>query len=399
MHEIFIETEEQRAILDTVRHFVDEEVRPRSAELDAQKNPEDGFSWEIIEAAHNIGIRTMTLSEEYGGLGTDSLTTSMVVEELAKGDLGISVVMAQTLKLAQIIGKALNDEQKARVLPEFAEDPRGCLAIGITEPDNASNYFLPYPSSFRTTAEKVDGGWVVNGMKHFISNGNVASFYLLFVQTQKGVGLAEGSTCFLLERGREGFTIGRVHDKMGERLANNAELVFQDCFIPDENVVGEVHKGFATLAEFFPQSNAYAGASILGVAEACYAKSEEWAKIRVQGGKPLIEHDGIRAQLAEMRMLMDASRSYIHRACYLADNQDQGWDKTLGALPKAMASQAAWKIATWTMEIHGGHGYMKEFGVEKLLRDATAFLHSDGVNRTLFLKASNFMYDMPDYGK
>ena len=399
MYEIFIETEEQRAILDTVRHFVDEEVRPRSAELDAQKNPEDGFSWEIIEAAHNICIRTMTLSEEYGGLGTDSLTTSMVVEELAKGDLGISVVMAQTLKLAQIMEKALNDQQKARVLPEFAEDPRGCLAIGITEPDNASNYFLPYPSSFRTTAEKVDGGWVVNGMKHFISNGNVASFYLLFVQTQKGVGLAEGSTCFLLERGREGFTIGRVHDKMGERLANNAELVFQDCFIPDENVVGEVHKGFATLAEFFPQSNAYAGASILGVAEACYAKSEEWAKIRVQGGKPLIEHDGIRAQLAEMRMLMDASRSYIHRACYLADNQDQGWDKTLGALPKAMASQAAWKIATWTMEIHGGHGYMKEFGVEKLLRDATAFLHSDGVNRTLFLKASNFMYDMPDYGK
>ena len=121
---------------------------------------------------------------------------------------------------------------------------------------------------------------------------------------------------------------------MGERLANNAELVFQDCFIPDENVVGEVHKGFQTLSEFFPQSNAYAGASVLGVAEACYSKAEEWAKIRVQGGKPLIEHDGIRAQLAEMRMLIDASRSYIHRACYLADNQDQGWDKTLGALPK-----------------------------------------------------------------
>lgn len=341
----------------------------------------------------------MTLSEEYGGLGTDSLTTSMVVEELAKGDLGISVVMAQTLKLAQIMEKALNEEQKSRVLPAFAEDPRGCLAIGITEPDNASNYFLPYPSSFRTTAEKTEGGWIVNGMKHFISNGNRSSFYLLFVQTQKGVGLAEGSTCFLLERDREGFSIGRVHDKMGERLANNAELVFQDCFIPDENVVGEVHRGFSTLAEFFPQSNAYAGASILGVAEACYAKSEEWAKIRVQGGKPLIEHDGIRAQLAEMRMLIDASRSYIQRACYLADNQDQGWDKTLGALPKAMASQAAWKIATWTLEIHGGHGYMKEFGVEKLLRDAAAFLHSDGVNRTLFLKAANFMYDVPDYSK
>ncbi|MEK7874885.1 MAG: acyl-CoA dehydrogenase family protein, partial [Pseudomonadota bacterium] len=110
------------------------------------------------------------------------------------------------------------------------------------------------------------------------------------------------------------------------------------------------------------------------------------------GGKPLIEHDGIRAQLAEMRMLIDASRSYIHRACWLADHQEHGWDRTLGALPKAMASQAAWKIATWCLEIHGGHGYMKEFGVEKLVRDAAAFLHSDGVNRTLFLKAANFMF-------
>ena len=397
MHEIFIQTEDQRAILETVKRFVDEEVRPRAAELDANTDPEESFSWEIIEAADALGIRTMTLSEDYGGLGTDSLTTAMVVEELAKGDLGISVVFAQTLKLAQIMEKALNEDQKARTLPAFVEDPRGCLAIGITEPDNASNYFLPHPTPFRTTAEETEGGWIVNGMKHFISNGNRSGHYLLFVQTEKGVGLAEGSTCFLLEREREGFSIGRVHDKMGERLANNAELVFQDCFIPDENVVGEAGKGFGTLAEFFPQSNAYAGASILGVAEACYAKAEEWSKIRVQGGKPLIEHGAIRAQLAEMRMLMDASRSYIHRACWLADHQDQGWDKTLGALPKAMASQAAWQIATWTMEIHGGHGYMKEFGVEKLVRDAAAFLHSDGVNRTLFLKAANFMFDPPDY--
>ena len=179
---------------------------------------------------------------------------------------------------------------------------------------------------------------------------------------------------------------------MGERLANNAELVFQDCFIPDDNVVGEAGKGFGVLAEFFPQSNAYAGASVLGVAVALHRKAIDWARLRVQGGKPLIEHDGIRAQLAEMRMLIDASRSYIHRACWLADHQEQGWDKTLGALPKAMASQAAWKIATWCLEIHGGHGYMKESGVEKLVRDAAAFLHSDGVNRTLFLKAANFMF-------
>jgi len=383
---------EQRAILDAVARFVAEEVRPRAAKLDADPDPAAGFSWEIVEVAHKVGIRTMTLSEKWGGLGTDSLTTAMVIEELAKGDIGVSVIFAQTLKIAQIMEKALNAEQQARVLPKFASDPRGMFAIGITEPDNASNYFLPHPTPFRTSAKKVDGGWVVNGMKHFISNGNRASFYLLFVQTEPGKPMAEGSTCFLLERGRPGFTIGRVHDKMGERLANNAELVFQDCFLPDANVVGEPGKGFGILGQFFPQSNAYAAATILGVAVALHHKAIEWAKLRVQGGKPLIEHDGIRAQLAEMRMLIDASRAYVHRAAWLADHQEHGWDRTLGALPKAMAAQAAWKIATWTMEIHGGHGYMKEFGVEKLVRDAAAFLHSDGVNRTLFLKAANFMF-------
>jgi alkylation response protein AidB-like acyl-CoA dehydrogenase len=392
MEQIFIMNEDQRAILETVARFVKEEVTPRAAALDADPDPANGYSFEIVEKAHDVGIRTMTLSDEWGGLGTDSLTTAMVIEELGKGDLGVSVIMAQTLKIAQIMQKALNEEQRARVLPKFAADPRGMLAIGITEPDNASNYFLPHPTPFRTTAEKTSGGWIVNGLKHFISNGNRASHYLLFVQTEKGKPMAEGSTCFLLERGQPGFTIGRVHDKMGERLANNAELVFQDCFMPDANVVGKVGNGFNVLAEFFPQSNAYAAASVLGVAGALHQKAIDWAKLRVQGGKPLIEHDGIRAQLAEMRMLIDASRSYIHRACWLADHQEHGWDRTLGALPKAMASQAAWKIATWCLEIHGGHGYMKEFGVEKLVRDAAAFLHSDGVNRTLFLKAANFMF-------
>src|ERR1035437_5942662 len=334
MENIFILNEHEPAILDTVARFVEEEVKPRAAALDANPDPENSYSWEIVERAHDVGIRTMTLDEKWGGLGTDSLTTCMVIEELGIGDIGVSVIRAQTLKIAQIMQKALNEEQQARVLPAFGKDPRGMLAIGITEPDTGSNYFLPYPTPFQTNGRKTNGGWIVNGMKHFISNGNRSSFYLLFVQTEKGKPLAEGSTCFLLERDRPGFSIGRVHDKMGERLANNAELIFQDCFIADENVVGKVGEGFDVLAKFFPQSNAYAGATILGVAVALYEKAVDWAKVRIQGGKPLIEHDGIRAQLAEMRMLIDASRSYIHRACWLADHQDRGWDKTLGVLPK-----------------------------------------------------------------
>lgn len=391
MEEIFIQTEEQRAILDSVRRFVEEEVTPRAADLDAQTNPEDGYSLEIVEAADALGLRTMTLSEEFGGMGVDSLTTAMVVEELGRGDLGISVVLAQTLKIAAIMEKALNDEQKQRTLVPFVEDPQAVLSICITEPENASNYIIPYSAAFNTKAVKTEGGWIANGMKHFISNSNQSRFFLVFMQTDPTKSMIEGSSCFLLERGHPGFTVGRVHDKMGERLANNSELFFTDCFIPDENLVGELNTGMTTLGEFFPSSNSYAAASILGVAVACYEKALSWAQTRIQGGKPLIEHDGIRSQIAEMKMLIDASRAYIHRAAWLADHQDEGWDKTLGALPKVMASQAAWKIATWTLEIHGGHGYMKEAGVEKLVRDAAAFLHSDGVNRTLLLRAANFM--------
>ncbi len=392
MNAVFAETDKQRAILETVRRFVREEVSPVAGELDRRQDPAACFSWEIVEKADAAGIRTMTLSEEWGGIGADSLTTAMVIEELAKGDVGVAVVLAQTLKLAQALQKTASPEQRQKYLPRFRDDPRYLLAIAITEPETGSNYFLPHKAPFHTKAEKTDGGWRINGMKHFISNGNRAALYLLFAQTDNKTGLADGSTCFLVERDTPGFSIGHVHDKMGERLANNAELIFDNCFVPDANVIGVPGEGFQVLAQFFPQSNAYAAATVLGVAVAAYERSLEWARTRVQGGKELIEHDGIRAQLAEMRMLNDVSRAYIHRAAWLSDNPEAGWDRILGALPKVFASQSAWKVLTWASEIHGGYGFMRDVGLEKLLRDAAAFLHSDGVNRTLLLKAANFMY-------
>ena len=392
MSEPFVIDEFQESVLDTVRRFNAEVIAPVAAELDAKEDPEDCFSWEIIEKADDFGIRTMTLSEDWGGIGADSLTTALVIEELGKADMGISVVMAQTLKIAQILQLALTEAQQEKFIPMFRDTSRGLLAIGITEPETASNYFVQHDAPFQTKAEKVDGGWKLDGMKHFISNGNRANVYLLFAQTEKGKSLAKGSTCFLLDRSLAGFTIGRVHDKMGERLANNAELHFQDCFVPDENVVGEVGRGFQVLVDFFPASNAYAAATVIGTATAVYERTVEWAKSRVQGGKPLIEHDGVRAQIAEMHMLLDIARTYVRKATWMADNRDKGWDPALAAFPKVFASQAAWKIATWASEIHGGYGFMRELGLEKLVRDTAAFLHSDGVNRTLLLKAAKMIF-------
>ena len=378
--------------VEIARKFVADVVSPASADLDRQVNPEDCFSWDIVEQGSERGLRTLTLMPEYGGAGADCLTTAMVVEELAKGDMGVSVVFAQTLKLIQSFQAAATDDQRARFLPALRDDPRALMAIGMTEPQTASNYIIPYqPAGFVTSATRKGHGWVINGRKRFISNGNRARLYLLFAQTNADKGLNEGSTCFIIERGTTGFTTGHVEDKMGERLANNAELIFDACFVPDEDVLGAVDRGFDVISQFFPASNAYAAASVLGVAATAYDRSLKWTKERVQGGKRLIEHDIVAAQLAEMHMQIEAARAYIHHAAWTADHRESGWDPTLGALPKVFASEVAWKVVTKALELHGAYGYMRDLGFEKLVRDAACFIHSDGVNRTLLLKAAQFI--------
>lgn len=380
------------AAVDIARTFALEVVAPVSADLDRRPNPEDCFSWDIVEQGSRRGLRTLTLLPEFGGAGADCLTTAMVVEEIARADMGVAVVFAQTLKLIQSFQAAATGEQRSRFLPRLRDDPRALMAIGMTEPQTASNYIIPYqPAGFVTKAVHRGAGWVINGRKRFISNGNRARLYLVFAQTNPDKGLNEGSTCFIIEKGASGFTTGHVEDKMGERLANNAELVFENCFVPDEDVLGEVDRGFDVISQFFPASNAYAAATVLGVAAAAYDRSRKWTRERVQGGRPLIDHDIVAAQLAEMQMLIDAARAYIHHAAWKADHRDTGWDATLGALPKVFASEVAWKVVTKALELHGALGYMRDVGFEKLVRDAACFIHSDGVNRTLLLKAAQFI--------
>ncbi len=389
-----ISVEERREIVGEVRRFAREVVAPVAADLDRELDPADSFSWDIVERGDAIGLRTLGLESDAGGVGADALTIAMVIEELAKVDLGVSVIFAQTLKISQTLSKAATEDQRQRYLPAYVDDPRALLAIGITEPDRASDYIIPFDdskASFATTATKVEGGWVLNGEKHFISNGNRASLYLVFARTEPGVSLVEGSTCFLVPRETDGFSTGRVHDKMGERLVNNAVLNFDDCFVPDEDVLGEVGQGFQVLARFFPASNAYAAASAIGVAEHAYERALSWTRNRVQGGKPLIDHDLIAADLARMWMLIEAARSYIYRAAQAAEDPEQTWDPTMGALPKVFASEAAWQVVTTALELHGGYGYMRDLGFDKLVRDGAAFLHSDGANRTLLLKAAKFI--------
>ena len=252
---------------------------------------------------------------------------------------------------------------------KFANDSSGMLAIGITS--RITRRIIPaYTTPFARAHEAKAAG--SDRHEAFHSNGTARALHSIR-QNERGKPL-ERRTCLLVEP-PPGLTSGGAH-KMAERLANNRSRLPDWSFPP---MWGD--GAGSRCSTILPQSKPRQARQSSG-GEAM-SEVAQWA-LRVQGGKPLIEHGEVRAQLAEMRMLIDASRSYIHRACWLADHREHAWDKTLGALPKAMAAQACWKIATWTMEIHGGHGYMKEFGVEKLLRDAAAFLHSDGVTARCF---------------
>jgi alkylation response protein AidB-like acyl-CoA dehydrogenase len=384
-------TDRQEELVREVRSFVHEVIEPRAAELDRRQDPEESFSWEIVEEAEARGLRTLTLAPEFGGSGQDCLTTAIVIEELARGDVGVSVILAQTLKIIQTIQAACTDEQLHRILPAFREDPRYLLGIGITEPGRSSDYFIPTDDptmTFATTATREAPGWRLNGKKHFISLGNRASLFLIFAQTDPTRSLASGTTCFLVPRSSPGFTNGVVHDKMGERLVNNAELIFQDCQVPDENVVGQVGQGFDILTKFFPASNAYAAASAVGVAQAAYDTALSWTGRRVQGGAALVDHDLIARDLARMDMLIGAARAYLRAAAAAADSRATDWVPTMASLPKVFASEVTWEVVTTALELHGGRGYMRGSGIEKLVRDAAAWLHSDGANRTLLLKAA-----------
>jgi len=394
----FALTDEQMALRDLARDFVEREVVPVAAALDAHADPADCFSWELVEKLSAVGLRTVALDKKYGGGGADAVTLCVLVEELAVGDMGVAVTMAQTWKITQTIQGGATAEQLQRFLPILRDDPRGLLAIGITEPDTGSDYIIPYPdpkAGPHLSAVRDGDHWVLNGMKHFISNGNRAALYLIFARTDPSRPQTRGLTAFLVPRDAPGFTIGQVHNKMGERLANNAELVFQNCRIPAQNQFGELNGGFEVLRRFFPASNAYAAATVLGVGRAAYEKSLAFARTRVQGGRPIIEHQAIRMLLAETKMRLDSTRDYIWHAAWAADHREH-FDWTWASLPKVLAAEVVVRATQVAIQVHGGYGVVREMGLEKLYRDAAVFFESDGTQQALTLKAANAIHPIPN---
>jgi acyl-CoA dehydrogenase len=234
-----------------------------------------------------------------------------------------------------------------------------------------------------------DGAYaVLNGMKVFMSNGPIAHLYIVFARTNREVPLTEGLTGFIVPRdlpGVEnlpGFTIGRIFDKIGERLASNAELIFENCRVPLGNMLKEWNKAYAQVRPSFRMSNAYAGASTLGVGWAAFERALEYSKIRVQGAVPIIQHANIAIKLAEMYTELKAAQLMVRKGCWQVDNPEH-FDPMLARSIKPFCSEVAMRVSLAALNMHGGNGAMRDVGMEKLVRDAIMFLHSDGINDSI----------------
>lgn len=375
-------TQEVQHWRERARRFAEEAVRPVAAELDARPNPEDCWSWELIEEADARGLRQAPLPDEYGGAQTSFLTNAVMLEEIAAADLGIAVVLAQHWKFAHLIAELGDPDQRRTYLGRLADTPRGLTAASFTEPHAGSDNLLPIAApgaGMRTFAERTADGYTINGMKHYISNSNRAEVIVCFARVDADGPLTESVSAFAVTRDAPGLRIGAVHDKAGERLANNSEIFYENTKVPHTARLGEEGGALRDVGRLLRASNAYAAACATGVARECFDRTLAWCRTRVQGGCPIIEHQAVGQMLADMYLAVDVPRTYVWRAAQQAQTPE-GFDPILAIAPKLVSSQYTFGAARRMMELFGGAGVMRDVGVEKLLRDASIWLHSDGTN-------------------
>ena len=386
-------TPEQEQLQKTAHDFAAQEIRPVAAALDREPDPMKRFPWEVLEKASKLGLRTLALPKDMGGPGCDILTLCIVGEELAWGDMGTAVTLDQDWKITHLFEKLANEEQKARFQKSFQEDHQFHLAVGMTEETSGSDNIIPYNSpdaGVRTTAVRDGGGWIANGKKRYISNGGIAKLCIVAMRTDTTKGVEEGMTYFLITPDMEGFRYGKIHDKMGQRLSLNAELIFENCKVPEENRVSEVNRATQARRLFFPGSNIEAAATVLGAARAAYEDALAHARNRIQGGRPIIEHQAIGFMLADCFAEYEASRRLLHYAAWTT-GQKGLYDPKMGFMSKCFVSESSYRIATRALEVWGGTGYMTDAPMEKYMRDVTSFLHSDGTNQVMRIRSMKFL--------
>ena len=354
-------TDEQRASVDMAHDFALNEIRPIAAEWDVKGEFPGG---ELLKKACEAGFTTAGIPEEYGGGGLDALTTAMVMEELFWGCAGLATsIGANNLAVAPILIVG-SEDQKKRWLPRLCTGEPKLAAFALTEPEAGSNV-----AGLKTTAKDEGDHYVINGQKCFITNGGISEVYTVFAVTEKGI------SSFIVGGDYEGLTMGKHEDKMGIRASHTAEVFLDNVKVPKEDLLGQEGGGFITIMQTLDQTRAGVAAGAVGVARAAFEEALAYAKERKQFDNPILTYQGISFKLADMLMKIEAGRRLYYYAGWLAKNMaDTGkFSRRLSiasSIAKAFCGDMAMEVTTDAVQVLGGYGYMKDYPVEKYMRDA-----------------------------
>jgi acyl-CoA dehydrogenase len=363
----FSMTEEQQALQEMAREFAEKEMRPNAARCDRGEE----FPVDIMKKAFDAGFLTSTIPAEYGGGGLGDLDMVILSEELAWGCAGMyTSMMANSLALTPIFLFG-NEEQKKRFLTPFAQKMT-FASYCLTEREAGSDTSL-----IKTTARKSGSGYVINGSKCFITNAGVADLLLVFANAAPEKG-PRGISAFVVPRNTPGVTIGKVEDKMGHRASNTAEIFLEDVHVPVENRLGREGHGFLAAMKTFDRTRPAVGAAGVGVARAALEYAVAYSKTRIQFGKPIAVFQNTAFRIAQMAMEVDAARLLVWHAAWLIENGKPSGKES--AMAKCFASDTAMKVTVEALQIFGGYGYMKDYPVEKLVRDAKLLQIYEGTN-------------------
>jgi butyryl-CoA dehydrogenase len=363
-------TEEQRMLKELARKIAEEKVLPVRAELDEKEE----FPWEIMNICAEAGLFGVSLPEEYGGFGGGVFENCVVIEELSRACIGVSVSFAGSGLGAYPILLYGTEEQKKRYLPEIASGKR-LGAFGATEANAGSDV-----AGMQTTARKDGDGYILNGTKQWITNGGEAEIYSVFAVTDRKKG-PRGISGFIVEKDTKGFSFGKKEKKLGIRTSATRELVFEDCRIPKENLIGGREGiGLILILKTFDMSRPSIGAQAVGLAQGAFETAARYTRERVQFGQKIISFQAVQHMLADMATQIEAARALVYAVARYVDSKPRSFSKE-SAMTKLFPSDMAMRVTVDAVQVLGGYGYMRDFPVEKMMRDAKILQIYEGTNQ------------------
>jgi len=358
-------------IRDLARKIAQEKMLPARAELDEKEE----FPWGIVKISAEAGLMGVSMPEEYEGFGGGILEYCLVAEELSRVCLGIATSIVASGLGAMPILLFGSPEQKKKYLPDIAKGKK-LAAFGLTEADAGSD-----AGSIRTTATRKGEGYVLNGTKQWITNGGEAETYSVIAMTDRSKG-PRGASALIVDKGTPGFNFGKKEKKMGIRSSATRELVFQDCFVPKENLIGKEGMGFIVTMRTFDRTRPGVGAQGVGLAQGALDEAVRYAREREQFEKKIISFQAVQHMLADMATLVEAARALVYSvARYIDQSENPKEISKVSGMAKVFASDVAMKVTTDAVQVLGGYGYMRDYPVEKMMRDAKILQIYEGTNQ------------------